>query len=85
MRVLVMKIRNSRKSVCSAHPTELIKTESRSKKLKGQSIPNACTPAQRTGLNTTTGGASGRRVECEYEEDVRIYVNVDDLWNLVAG
>jgi len=28
-----------------------------------QSIPCVCTPAQRTGLNTTTGGASGRRVE----------------------
>ena len=52
---------------------------------EGQSVPRVCTPAQRTGLNITIGGASGRRVECEYEEDVRLYVNVDDVWDLVAG
>ena len=50
-----------------------------------ESVPRVCTPAQRTGLNITIGGVSGRRVECEHEEDVRLYVNVDDLWNLVAG
>jgi len=50
-----------------------------------ESIPRVCTPAQRTGLNTTTGGASSWGVECEYEEDVRLYVNVDDVWDLVAG
>ena len=52
---------------------------------KEQSVPHVGTPAQRTGLNTTTGGASGWRVECEYEEDTGLYVNVDDLWHLVAG
>jgi len=30
---------------------------------EGQSIPRVCTPAQRTGLNTTTVGASGRGEE----------------------
>ena len=37
------------------------------------------TPARRTRLNTITGGASGRRVKCEYEKDGGIYVNVDYL------
>ena len=44
-----------------------------------------CTPGQWRGLNRGAGGASARRVECEYEEDVRLYVNVDDVWDLVAG
>jgi len=34
-----------------------------------QSIPLVCTPAQRTGLNTTTGGASGWRVEYGYAKN----------------
>ena len=42
-------------------------TDSRRKKLKGQSIPHVGTPGQRPGLNTTTGGASGWRVECRIE------------------
>ena len=38
-------------------------------------------PARRTGLSTTTGGASGLKVEWENGKDGGLYVNVDDVWN----
>jgi hypothetical protein len=42
-------------------------------------------PAQRTGLNITTGENNSQRVKCGYGKDGGIYADVDDVRHVAAG